>query len=294
MLFGFVAPIDWVPSAVFASCSGRPGAARRGLALTRIFDTRRETLVLITGLNWTFCGRVWVTRSTALCVIAIAVALLLGGCSPTAERSYLVILTEGIPPTLDPLAALDSRVDNPVINLYSALVQYIPGTTDLSLDLAESYDVSDDGRRYVFTLRPDAVFHDGTPVRAVDVKYSIDRMLTLKTGVWAYLTPVSGAEILGHRDVAINLYEPFHGLLGALTRFYVANSKLVRSNEFQGTWVNDGYRATTLGVGRTGWSLFSPNNNSLWSVSSIITVVGGIATLKELYFGLFGKRQPAG
>ncbi|MEE3150858.1 MAG: ABC transporter substrate-binding protein [Acidobacteriota bacterium] len=194
----------------------------------------KGALVLITGSNWKFCGRKWTVRPTGLCVVAIGIFLLSGGCAPKTERSYLVILTEGIPPTLDPLAALDSRVDNPVINLYSALVQYIPGTTELSLDLAESYEISDDGRRYVFTLRPDAVFHDGTPVRAADVKYCIDRMLTLKTGVWAYLTPVSGAEILDDRRVAIDLYEPFHGLLGALTRFYVANSELVRTNEFQG------------------------------------------------------------
>ena len=104
-----------------------------------------------------FCSRARGTRTPALCVIAIAVVLLSGSCAPETERSYLVILTEGIPPTLDPLAALDSRVDNPVINLYSALVQYIPGTTELSLDLAESYEVSDDGRRYLFTLRSDAV-----------------------------------------------------------------------------------------------------------------------------------------
>ncbi|SVC05738.1 uncharacterized protein METZ01_LOCUS258592, partial [marine metagenome] len=194
----------------------------------------KGALVLITGSNWKFCGRKWIVRPTGLCVVAIGIFLLSGGCAPKTERSYLVILTEGIPPTLDPLAALDSRVDNPVINLYSALVQYIPGTTELSLDLAESYEISEDGRRYVFTLRPDAVFHDGTPVRAADVKYCIDRMLTLKTGVWAYLTPVSGAEILDDRRVAIDLYEPFHGLLGALTRFYVANSELVRTNEFEG------------------------------------------------------------
>ena len=86
-----------------------------------------------------FCSRACANRSTALCVVAIAVVLLSGGCAPETERSYLVLLTEGIPPTLDPLAALDSRVDTPVITLYSALVQYIPGRTELSLDLAESY-----------------------------------------------------------------------------------------------------------------------------------------------------------
>ena len=164
----------------------------------------------------------------------IGLGLLSGCAANSGERSHVVILTEGIPPTLDPVAALDSRVDNPIINLYSALVQYAPGTTDLRADLAASYEVSDDGRRWFFTLRDNALFHDGTPVDAEDVRYTIERMLALKIGVWAYLTPVSGAEVLDTRRVAIDLYAPYPGFLGAMTRLYVANADLIRANEFQG------------------------------------------------------------
>ena len=156
------------------------------------------------------------------------------GCAPAAERSHLVMLTEGISPTLDPLAATDSRVDNLSINLYSALFQYTPGTTDLQMDLAASYRLSEDARRYVFDVREDALFHDGTPVLAEDVKYTVDRMLALKIGVWRYHTPVSGAEVLDERRVAIDLFEPFAGFLGSLTRLYILNADRVRPNEFQG------------------------------------------------------------
>lgn len=164
----------------------------------------------------------------------LLVLLVCLGCAPAAPRSHLVLLTEGIPPTLDPLAALDSRVDNPVINLYSALLQYRPGTTELRADLAASYEVSDDGKRYIFTLRDNAQFHDGSPVLAADVVYTVERMLALKTGVWAYLTPVSGAQALDSQRVAIDLYAPFPGLLGALTRLYIANARQVHANEFEG------------------------------------------------------------
>ena len=156
------------------------------------------------------------------------------GCAPTAERSHLVLLTEGIAPTLDPLAATDSRVDNLSINLYSALVQYKSGTADLQMDLAASYELSEDARRYVFDVREDAIFHDGTPVLAEDVKYTVDRMLALKIGVWRYHTAVRGAEVLGERRVAIDLFQPFAGFLGALTRLYIVNADLIRPNEFQG------------------------------------------------------------
>ena len=69
---------------------------------------------------------------------------------------------------------------------------------------------------------------------AEDVKYTVDRMLTLKIGVWAYLTSVSGAEVLDERRVAIELFQPFAGFLGAMTRLYIVNADRIRPNEFQG------------------------------------------------------------
>ena len=42
-------------------------------------------------------------------------------------------------------------------------------------ELAESWEATDDGKTYVFHLRKDATFHDGTPVTAKDVKWSFDR-----------------------------------------------------------------------------------------------------------------------
>lgn len=43
-------------------------------------------------------------------------------------------------------------------------------------DLASSYTVSDDGLTYTFDIRPDAVFHDGTPVTAEDILFTIDKI----------------------------------------------------------------------------------------------------------------------
>ncbi len=42
--------------------------------------------------------------------------------------------------------------------------------------LASSVTIADDGRTYRFKLRPEARFHDGTPVTADDVAYSLDVM----------------------------------------------------------------------------------------------------------------------
>lgn len=51
--------------------------------------------------------------------------------------------------------------------------------TDIQPELAESWEVAEDGLSATFNLRKDAVFHDGTPVTANDVKWSYDRAVSV-------------------------------------------------------------------------------------------------------------------
>lgn len=44
-------------------------------------------------------------------------------------------------------------------------------------DLAESWEISPDGQRYVFHLAPNATFHDGQPVTSADVKFTFEQLL---------------------------------------------------------------------------------------------------------------------
>jgi peptide/nickel transport system substrate-binding protein len=83
---------------------------------------------------------------------------------------------------------------NPVANNYSRLISWHvydrlvthgtktleSGATQYDLGkiepaLAESWEISEDGTEMLFKLREDAVFHDGSPVEAKDVKWSFDR-----------------------------------------------------------------------------------------------------------------------
>ena len=61
------------------------------------------------------------------------------------------------------------------MEVFSRLVRVNNVGTDIEGDLAESWDVSDDGSVYTFHLRPDAKFSDGSPVTADDVVFSIKR-----------------------------------------------------------------------------------------------------------------------
>ena len=78
------------------------------------------------------------------------------------------------PPTLDPHITTDATSAQIIVEVFGGLVTIDP---DLEIvpDLAESWNVSGDGTVYTFNLRPDAKFHDGSPVTAHDVKWSLER-----------------------------------------------------------------------------------------------------------------------
>lgn len=80
---------------------------------------------------------------------------------------------------LDPLLN-DGAVDAPWVGpLYQELIRENPlgGDPVIVGDLARKWDVSPDGRTYTFHLLEDAQFHDGAPVTATDVEYTLRRVM---------------------------------------------------------------------------------------------------------------------
>ena len=83
--------------------------------------------------------------------------------------------------TLDPAIGYDWQNWSMIKSIFGRLLDYEPGTTKLKPDLAESYEISEDGKTYTFKLRPGIKFHNGRTVTVEDVKYSLERMLNPKT-----------------------------------------------------------------------------------------------------------------
>ena len=100
------------------------------------------------------------------------------------------------PPTLDPHLAGDVTSSVIINEVFGGLVtlslDYQP-----VLDLAENLSISDDGLVYTFVLRENAKFHDGKPVTAHDVKWSIERAAdpdTLSQTAETYLGDIIGVK----------------------------------------------------------------------------------------------------
>lgn len=129
--------------------------------------------------------------------LALAGVLSLAGCTlakPDHEANTLRLNLGSEPPSLDWHVSVDSTSFDVVSNLMVGLTQY---REDLSCapSCAHSWDVTDQGRRYVFHLRKDARWTDGKPVIAPDFEYAWKRLLDPKTGgQYAYfLYDIEGA-----------------------------------------------------------------------------------------------------
>ncbi len=169
--------------------------------------------------------------------LAAIFALTITLTAAVLAQGTLIFAAEGSPPTFDPLGAgADSRINTPSINMYNALYQFIPGTSEVTPELATGFELSDDGLTYTFTIREGVLFHDGTELTAADVKYTADRMLALQIGTARSFGPLESVDLIDERTVAFNLSAPFPGMLLALPRLYILNAEVVQANERDGDW----------------------------------------------------------
>jgi peptide/nickel transport system substrate-binding protein len=75
---------------------------------------------------------------------------------------------------VNPVLAISQADQDIAMLVYSGLMRARADGTFVP-DLADHYSISTDGTTYTFTIRSDATFHDGTPVTAADVLYTVSQ-----------------------------------------------------------------------------------------------------------------------
>lgn len=120
-----------------------------------------------------------------------------GGGDTTASGGTMVFGAAGDPKVLDPAFASDGETFRVLRQMYEGLLTNAEGSSELVPALAESYQASDDGLTYTFSLRKGVKFHDGTDFNAAAVCYNFDRWynftgLTQSPSVSAYWQDVFG------------------------------------------------------------------------------------------------------
>ncbi|NIO70651.1 MAG: hypothetical protein GTN71_16870, partial [Anaerolineae bacterium] len=152
---------------------------------------------------------------------------------PSGPKGATLNLVGSDPPTLDPHLSMDATSAAYIIEIFSGLVTLSP-ELEVVPDIAERWEVSEDGTVYTFYLRDDAKFHDGKPVTARDFKYSFERACDPWTGsvvadiylgdivgakekLYGFVDEVSGVEVVDDHTLQITIDAPKPYFLGKLT-----------------------------------------------------------------------------
>ena len=133
-----------------------------------------------------------------------------------APSQVILTMTTGSEPAagFDPLVSwgCGEHVHEPLIQ--STLI-----TTDLNLefqnDLATSYECSEDGLTWTFTIRDDVKFTDGEPLTARDVAFTVNGIIN-SAAAEADLSMVDEAVVIDDTTVELHLNKPFNALLYTL------------------------------------------------------------------------------
>ena len=189
-------------------------------------------------------------RTATLMKTALAGAALLGCLAQAAEAKDIVWARYGDIDSLDPHRATSTLSLQVWSLIYDTLL-----ATDADGNpvphVAESWTVNRDGTEYVFTLHEGVVCHDGTPLDASDVKYTIDRAFdpanpSVTQASWG---PITGVEVIDPLNVRVTLATPFVALIPFLADSF--SSILCDSNQ-----AAEGFGVTTA-IGSGPWSLVS-------------------------------------
>lgn len=165
-------------------------------------------------------------------LVLVAVALLAGAL---AQRSG-GILRAGMqtdPVGLDPHTTNATASRNILENIYDTLVmldsrgRIVPG-------LAQSWSASSDGLTWTFRLRPGVTFHNGEPLKASDVAFSINRIKdpATKSPRANDFAVVRSIAAPNNTTVVMTLAQPFSPLLAklAFSTNVIVSEKVTKDN----------------------------------------------------------------
>lgn len=161
------------------------------------------------------------SRRTALALggSLVAVPLFVASATSAATRQdaspvpvfggVLRVGVQGDPTELDPHLTVLAAAGIVVGLVYEGLVEVDPELVPQPA-LAESWEISDDGRTYTFALRQGVTFHNGRPFVASDVVYSFERVQNPETASpsASYVGGIATIETPDDATVVITLASP--------------------------------------------------------------------------------------
>ncbi len=196
--------------------------------------------------------------------LACAALLAVGASAQAATPKDTFVMAKDIADiiTMDPAEVFELTTGEIIANIYDRIMMFEPENLQkLVGGVAESWEVSNNGKTITFKLRDGLKFHSGNPVRPEDVEFSLERVVKLnKTPAFIITQFGWNAEnvddlikVVDDRHVSVTIVEAFSpGLvLNALSAGIasVVDKKLVLSHEKDGDLGYEWLKSNSAGSG---------------------------------------------
>lgn len=170
----------------------------------------------------------------AIIVCGLLLAVSFSGCmetTPPVTEKVLIFACAGDADKLDPADVTDGESTARTDSIFEGLVEYKEGTAEIQPCLAESWNISEDGKNITFYLRQGVKFHDGTDFNADAVVFSFARQYDTaheyhQYGEWAYwgymFSDIESVQKVDDYTVNIILSRPNAAMMTSLAMFTVA------------------------------------------------------------------------
>ncbi len=159
---------------------------------------------------------------------ALAALILPLALAAPAHAQTLVIARDMDVNSLDPHRGFCDTCQIVFSSVYERLVDLAADNKTIIPLLAESWTSNDNQTVYTFTLNASAKFADGSPVTSAEVKWSLERLASLKADPGFLMDGLASIETPDARTVVITMAAPNSELLGILAAPYasIVNAKV--------------------------------------------------------------------
>ena len=151
-----------------------------------------------------------VFRVKAVKIVLVVFTLLGAVAGAQAGTGFVRVALQAMPESFNPVLPIELNGNIVAATLYAPLAVVNPETFATEPYLAESWEVSEDLRTWTFHLRQNAVWHDGVPITAEDVKFTYDKIRDPEESTDTYTAAQNFAsiDVIDEHTVQIVLNEP--------------------------------------------------------------------------------------
>jgi peptide/nickel transport system substrate-binding protein len=183
-----------------------------------ILGRRRKRVALATLFGIVFLGVVWSLTSSSLLQVTTGASASASSADSARQRSVIRIRFEAEPSNLNPW--LHSSIYSHFISgyIYDSLLEQDPVSFEWHGRLAETWreqletlPSGEQKLRFTFRLREAARFHDGRPVSADDVAFSLAaiRLPQLKSPLVSYYSDIDSVRVIDSKTVEVTYKRPY-------------------------------------------------------------------------------------